>query len=218
VIGMSVEGVITSWNIGAEHMYGYGAEEVIGRRMSLLFSADGGEELHDALLRIAGGGAAEQFDTRRVGRSGMVFDVSVTVAPVRGEDGSVVGAAVVDRDITSRLSLERERRVLDARLNQSERLESLGRLAGGIAHDFNNLLGVILNYATFIERELDDHDAATNDLGQIRAAAERASGLTRQLLAFARREILQPKILSLNDVISDIEPLLQRTLGSKLNS
>jgi hypothetical protein len=213
VIGMSPEGIITSWNLGAERMFGYDASEVIGRRVSLLHLPGAPDEVDAALPRIARGGLSEQHDLRRVRKDGTELDVSVTIAPIRNENGTIIGAVAVDRDITHRLALERERRALDTRLNQSERLESLGRLAGGIAHDFNNLLSVILSYANFIGEELDDHIAATSDLKQVIAAADRASGLTRQLLAFARREVLQPKVLSLNDVISDLEPLLRRTLG-----
>src|SRR6202034_971084 len=117
-------------------------------------------------------------------KDGTVLDVSISISPIRDAEGRITGISAIGRNITHRLSLERERRVLETRLNQSERLESLGRLAGGIAHDFNNLLSVILNYAAFVSEELDDEVAARNDLDQIRAAAERANVLTRQLLAF----------------------------------
>lgn len=216
IIGKSLQGIVTHWNLGAERMYGYPASEVIGRHISLLFPAGRSDQLNNALGRIANGGGPEQHDVRRIRKDGTELDVSVTIAPITDVNGSVIGAAAVDRDITKRLSLERERRALDARLNQSDRLESLGRLAGGIAHDFNNMLAVISSYATFVGRELDDQESARTDLEQIHAATERASGLTRQLLAFARREILQPQILSLNDVVSGLEPLLRRTLGEQI--
>ena len=105
---------------------------------------------------------------------------------------------------------------------QAQRLESLGQLAGGIAHDFNNLLAVILNYASFVSEALgDDHDAdwpsgrqsARDDLSQITQAAERAAALTRQLLAFARQEVIRPQVLNLDNVVSGVEDMLRRTLG-----
>jgi signal transduction histidine kinase len=117
---------------------------------------------------------------------------------------------------TERLELQRDRRLLESRLRQSERLESLGYLAGGIAHDFNNLLAVILNYSQFVKRELDDRKQALADLDQIHAAAERAIALTRQLLAFARREVLQPRIVNLNDLLKGIEQLLRLTIGENI--
>jgi signal transduction histidine kinase/CheY-like chemotaxis protein len=104
-------------------------------------------------------------------------------------------------------------------LQQSQRLEVLGQLAGGVAHDFNNLLAVILNYAAFVTDELaahpaDDLDAVIHDVAQIRRAAERAAALTHQLLAFARREVIQPRVLDLNVVVAEVEHLLRRTLGA----
>jgi PAS domain S-box-containing protein len=217
IISKTLDGTITSWNLGAERMYGYAASEVIDKHISLLFPPDHLDELEEALTRITNGGLVEQHDTQRICKDGSVLDVSVTIAPIHDRAGRIIGASAIGRNITTRLTLERERRVLEARLNQSERLESMGRLAGGIAHDFNNLLAVILNYATFVREELNDEVAAAADLNQITAAAERASALTRQLLAFARREVMQPKILNLNDVVTDLEQILRRTISEQVD-
>ena len=109
-----------------------------------------------------------------------------------------------------------------AQLQQAQRLESLGQLAGGVAHDFNNLLAVILSYASFVSQELADPSgpgwperlkSARSDLGQITLAAERAASLTRQLLAFARREVARPQVLDLDHVITAVQEMLRRTLG-----
>jgi len=110
---------------------------------------------------------------------------------------------------------------LQGQLEQSQRLEVLGQLAGGVAHDFNNLLAVILNYATFVVDELttwpgNRKDAVIGDVEQIRQAAERAAALTHQLLAFARREVIQPRVLDLNGIVADVEQLLRRTLGEDI--
>jgi signal transduction histidine kinase/CheY-like chemotaxis protein len=135
------------------------------------------------------------------------------------------------RDVTDRLrdqtKLERrraaaEREGADSKLQQSQRLESLGQLAGGIAHDFNNLLAVIANYAAFIREEVAKDAAQVQwqtvreDIDQVEGAAQRAAGLTRQLLAFARREVLQPRVSNLNDVVSCLQPMLSRTLGEHI--
>jgi signal transduction histidine kinase/CheY-like chemotaxis protein len=121
-----------------------------------------------------------------------------------------------------RLKTDAERERLQNQLHQAQRLESLGQLAGGIAHDFNNLLAVIINYAAFIANDLDAASAVDGDdrwrgtredIEQIRLAAERASHLTHQLLSFARREVVQPEVVDVNNVVSDIEQLLRRTLG-----
>jgi signal transduction histidine kinase/CheY-like chemotaxis protein len=122
-------------------------------------------------------------------------------------------------------ALPQQRDKSQAQLLQAQRLENLGKLAGGVAHDFNNLLGVILNYASFASQELDEADesdwiargkSACADLGQIIRAGERAAGLTRQLLAFARREVIRPQVLDLDTVITSVEEMLRRTIGEHI--
>ncbi len=111
-----------------------------------------------------------------------------------------------------------DREHLEAQLQQGQRLEVLGQLAGGVAHDFNNLLAVILNYAAFVLEDLAERgpelEAASRDVGQIQRAAERAADLTHQLLAFARREVVQPRVLDLNHVVTEVEQLLRRSIGA----
>ncbi|HEY6277607.1 MAG TPA: response regulator [Streptosporangiaceae bacterium] len=107
---------------------------------------------------------------------------------------------------------------LERQLQQSQRLESLGQLAGGVAHDFNNLLGVITSYAAFIAEEAEREEPAgwraiREDIAQVQRAAERAAGLTHQLLSFARREVVQPRVLDLNNAVDTVRQLLERTLG-----
>ncbi|HXL20688.1 MAG TPA: ATP-binding protein, partial [Streptosporangiaceae bacterium] len=110
----------------------------------------------------------------------------------------------------------------ERQLHQSQRLESLGQLAGGVAHDFNNLLGVISNYASFAGEEVAKEAASErwravhSDIAQVQQAAERAAGLTHQLLAFARQEVIQPRVLNINDVVQSVEQLLVRTLGEHI--
>ncbi len=142
------------------------------------------------------------------------------------DDGLLVTAAI--RDITDRLEAQAEqerlrtqaeRGRLERQLQQSQRLESLGQLAGGVAHDFNNLLGVISNYAAFVAEELNKlpdqqpAESVVSDIEQIQRAAERAARLTHQLLAFARREVIRPRVLILNTIVTSVLELLQRTLG-----
>jgi two-component system cell cycle sensor histidine kinase/response regulator CckA len=129
--------------------------------------------------------------------------------PVRGGDASVVGVGAVVLDITEQKSLE-------AQLAQSQKMEAVGRLAGGIAHDFNNLLTAILSYSELILADMGGDDPIRDDVEQIRLAGGRAANLTRQLLAFSRRQVLQPKILSLNAIVADTDKLLRRLIGEDI--
>jgi hypothetical protein len=169
-------------------------------------------------------GAGKELTGRR--RDGSTFPAEISLSAIDTDQGLLVTAAV--RDVTERLDaqLERERLKTQAerdrmerQLQQSQRLESLGQLAGGVAHDFNNLLGVITNYAAFVAEELkkppeeSSGETALADIEQIQLAAERATRLTHQLLAFARREVVQPRVLNLNEIVVSVLKLLRRTLG-----
>jgi signal transduction histidine kinase len=167
-------------------------------------------------------------DMRLAGRrrDGTTFPAEVSLAAMGTDEGFLVTAVV--RDVTERLEIaaERERLRIQAErdkterhLHQSQRLESLAQLAGGVAHDFNNLLGVISSYAAFageeVAKEAPDArwQAVRDDIAQVEQAAERAAGLTHQLLAFARQELIQPRVLNINEVVLSVEQLLIRTLG-----
>ena len=123
--------------------------------------------------------------------------------------------ALADRGASARERDEQARLDVAAQREQSHRLESLGELAVGVAHDFNNLLGVILNYTTLVAKRVTDTTAAA-DLGEIRAAAERAAGLTRQLLTFARRDVADPEPLDVNEIVHGVASMLDRTLGAHI--
>ncbi|MEU4695040.1 PAS domain S-box protein [Actinoplanes sp. NPDC023714] len=159
---------------------------------------------------------------RAVRRGGAEIPVDIACSSLHTDSGVVV--VVVVRDITERLAAEKERRRLreeadrqrlEARMQQAQRLESLGQLAGGIAHDFNNLLAVILNYASFIVEDAAGTPPAA-DAEQIARAARRGSDLTHQLLAFARREVIRPRPLNLNVVVTEVHQMLERSLGEHI--
>jgi PAS domain S-box-containing protein len=216
IIGKRLDGTITSWNQGAELIYGYTLEEALGQNIAFITPPNRLDELSRDLQCIRDGQRVEHHETQRVHRDGTILDISVTISPIRDQAGKILGASAIGRDITYQKTLERDQQSLEGRLRQAERLESLGQLAGGIAHDFNNLLGVILNYLTFVGNELDDHPAALADLEKIRDAAQNATKLTRQLLVFARREVLQIEILNLNDLVAQVEHLLERVIGENI--
>jgi two-component system cell cycle sensor histidine kinase/response regulator CckA len=136
--------------------------------------------------------------------------VAVTAAPLRDEGGKLTGGVVVLRDVT-------EQRSLQQMLTQSQKMEAIGRLAGGVAHDFNNLLVVIDSYGELVMRTFPAADERREDLEQVMAASKRAAGLTKQLLAFSRRQMIQPTSVRLNDVVSGVEKMLKRVIGEHID-
>jgi PAS domain S-box-containing protein len=219
IIGKTLDGTITDWNHGAERMYGYPASEMLGRSVLQIFPPDLAPELENILDRIRRGERVEHFETRRVRKDGTAIDVSVSISPIHDQHGAIIGAATVARDITERNHAKAEREELERQLQQSRRLESLGQLAGGVAHDFNNLLNVISGCASFAAKAVEkdappeQQPSVLADIEQIQNAAARAAVLTRQLLTFARREVVQPRALNLNEVVTNVSKLLRRTLG-----
>ncbi|BBH67554.1 hypothetical protein ACTI_42390 [Actinoplanes sp. OR16] len=207
VIASTLGGIVTAWNGGAERIYGYTADEVIGRPLTALLPDGAGEVLDAALGKIAAGEQIIMEETQRVRRDGTPFIVSVIVSPIRDETGIVVAAAATERDIT-------EAKLTQERSARAARLESLGQLAGGVAHDFNNLLAIIMNYADFLADEVTGE--AADDLARIRDAADRARSLTSQLLLFAKREPTQVEVVDLNEVVTGAEELLSRTIGENI--
>ena len=224
------DGRIVLVNAQTERLFGYGRDKLVGRPVEILVPEQvrGLHPAHRAQYtadpRPRPMGADMQLAGRR--RDGSTFPAEVSLAAMSSGEGLLVIAVV--RDVTERLEIAAERQrlrtqaerdKLERHLHQSQRLESLGQLAGGVAHDFNNLLGVISNYAAFaaeeVAKEAPDERWQTvrDDIGQVQQAAEQAAGLTRQLLAFARQEMIQPRVLNVNDVVLSVEQLLIRSLG-----
>ncbi|HEX8629011.1 MAG TPA: ATP-binding protein [Catenuloplanes sp.] len=369
IVGMTCDGLVSTWNPAAARLYGYAAKDIIGRPAEAMVPPLRRPEEAAILTKIMAGEVVERYRTERICRDGTVVTVSLTISPIFDEAGAVIGAATASRQFSelqdardrfevrmhqlrseaadaaqrfevqadqqrdhakhaqerfeiqvgrertqiqdaedqyearmampgalpgghqpnrelhdaherfearvieqraeahdaadrfeaqvseahsqtqhaqnrfevlveeeheqadvaatrfqSRIDTEREkaqsdRDHLQSQLQQGQRLEVLGQLAGGVAHDFNNLLAVILNYAAFVAEELataphsESMAAAGRDVEQIQRAAERATTLTHQLLAFARREVIQPRVIDLNHVVVDVKQLLDRTIG-----
>jgi PAS domain S-box-containing protein len=141
---------------------------------------------------------------------GKAIHVEITTSPVRDPSGKIVAGIEIVRDISARKRLEDQ-------LRQSQKMEAVGRLAGGIAHDFNNLLTIINGYSDLLVKQIKKDDPMWREVEEVRKAGERAASLTRQLLAFSRRQILQPKVLDLNSVLSRIDNMLHRLIGEDVD-
>jgi len=230
VVTETRQGMITGWNPYASELYGYEPEEIIGRDATILLPPGWQSEEDDLLRRVAAGERITRYNANRVRKDGTVITVlmsmSATVNPAGSFNGVFTTSRLTATATTSDPQIPQDdRERLRAQLEQAQRLEGLGQLAGGVAHDFNNLVGVILNYAAFVGEEIDtaaatgaghQWKAVADDVGQIRRAAERAAGLTRQLLSFARREVIQPQVVDFNDLLSNMASMLRRTLGADL--
>lgn len=157
-----------------------------------------------------------EYELRRLD-TGERWAGSYSFSPIRQQNGEIVGAVVVARDITERRRAEEDKAKLEARLQQAERMESVGRLAGGVAHDFNNMLGVILGHVEMAMEVLGSSHEVYEDLREIRGAAERSAHLTRQLLAFARRQTVAPQVLDLNETVNGVLRMLGRLIGESID-
>ena len=136
--------------------------------------------------------------------------------PLKTSSGTVYAGLSVATDVTDRRVEELRRLRIDAQLERARRLEAVGKMAGGVAHDFNNLLAVVLNYSDFIADALPGDSELQQDLAEIRRAGERGASLTRQLLIFSRREVARPEAINLNEILSNLEKLVTRTLGEQI--
>lgn len=207
------QGRITLVNGQAERMFGWTRAELMGQPVERLMppqARQGHVALREHYVQSQTGpramGAGRNL--RAVRRNGEEFPVEISLSPMESEGEIVVAAAV--RDIT-------ERKHLEAQFLQSQKMEGLGHLAGGIAHDFNNLLTIIHGTTELAAEGLRDADPLRQDLATIRDAATKAAALTRQLLAFSRKQILQPAIVNLNTVVADAEAMLRRLIGEHID-
>jgi PAS domain S-box-containing protein len=196
---LNPEGVIASWNTGAQRIKGYSAEEIIGQHFSVFYAP---EDRKRGLPQesLAAAAAAGKFEAEgwRYRKDGTRFWASVVIDAVRSESGDLLGFAKVTRDITERKQAEEKLLQTREQLLQAQKMDSIGQLTGGIAHDFNNLLTIILSGAQMMERQAGGNETLLRLIGHIRHAVERGERLTRQLLTYSRRQALKPELLNLS--------------------
>jgi PAS domain S-box-containing protein len=212
---LDVEGRVANWNSGAERIKGYSEAEILGRHFSMFYTDDDRDcGLPARALEAArrqGGFEAEGW---RLRKDGSRFWASVVIDPVRDDAGQLIGFAKITRDLT-------EKRLIEDQLRQAQKMESIGQLTGGIAHDFNNLLAVVVGNLETLKRRFEamfgGQDPSLLRLadGALRGA-DRAAALTRQLLAFSRRQTLDPQPFEAGALIDGVVELLRRSLGERI--
>jgi len=206
IIGKDLSGIITAWNKGAERIYGYTRDEIVGKNISILAPTDRPDEIPQILEKIRRGEAIEHFESMRVTKDGRRLNVSISVSPIRDGNGRVTGASAIARDITAQKRAEEH-------LRQVQKMEAIGRLAGGIAHDFNNILGIINACVELLRTRIESGSAQQQYLANMRQAVDRGASLTRQLLAFSRKSTVQPQVLDLNQRLNEVSRMLKPLMG-----
>ncbi len=209
VISTDLAGHITIWNKGAERLFGYTSQETIGKHVSFIYPEDQYQLLQDTVigpLKAAGG---YEVEVRNKKKSGEEFYVHLSLSVLHDSSGAISGIIGYHMDIT-------EHKKLEEQLRHSQKMEAIGQLAGGIAHDFNNILTAVIGYANLLQMRLGEGNQLRSYVDQIIASSERAANLTQSLLAFGRKQILDPKAITVNEIIKSMEKLLGRLISEDI--
>jgi PAS domain S-box-containing protein len=207
------DGTIEYVNPAFEAVTGYAHGEVVGRTPRLLKSGRHDAKFYQQMWQTMLAGRAYRGVLTNSRKDGTLYYEAKTITPVKDETGTVVNFISTGTDITEQRQTEEALRRTESQLQQNQKMEAVGRLAGGVAHDFNNLLTVILGRSAMLLEDRAPDDPARRALELIERTAERAAGLTHQLLAFSRRQVLQPRILDLNPIVSGMAGMLRRLIG-----
>jgi PAS domain S-box-containing protein len=208
IFAIDLEGKVIFWSPAAERIFGWTEAEAIGKTLPVI-PEHRMHEFEAALVRLRTGESMQGDERTHQRKDGSRIEVAIWTAPLRDASGAISGYVTIDADIT-------ERKLLEEQFRQSQKLEAVGRLAGGVAHDFNNLLTVIMGYVEMLIADAQGAPALIEYAQEIQFAADRASSLTGQLLAFSRRQISQPKVLDLNESVAQSVKLLQRVIGEDI--
>ena len=212
IVSLSLDGTILSWNKGAERLFGYLRDEMIGASESILLPADSSREAETVRQVVVTGKGVDHFGAVRITKAGEKKPIGLTISPLRDERGRIIGISKIGRDRTEIVKNAQ----LEEQLRQAQKLEAVGRLAGGVAHDFNNLLMVISSYAQMLEDHLDPNHKLHKYTQEILKASERAASLTQQMLAFSRKQVLAPRIIDLNTAVEETMKMVQRVIGEHI--
>ena len=214
-------GHIATWNPGAKQIKGYAPEEIVGKHFSIFYTdEDRKAQVPERALAEAAEKGRFESEGWRVRKDGSTFWASVVIDRIQDDSGNLAGFAKVTRDISDRKQAQDRLKEVQAQLVASQKLEAVGQLSGGIAHDFNNLLMIVIGNLETAERhsrQLAGNGNLARALSHAKRGAQRAAALTSRLLAFSRRQPLDPKPINLNNFLNGLQEFLQRTLGERID-
>jgi PAS domain S-box-containing protein len=217
VVLIELDGTIAYVSPSSREILGAEPETLVGTAYADSIHPDDFGATIEALRIVHSGGRVSPTVARVRHADGTWVLMEGVPAPVLGEDGEPELVLAVVRDVTERERQAEERAGLQEQLRQAQKMEAIGRLAGGIAHDFNNLVTAITGYGELALAQLPEEGPVRRHVDEMRRAGERAAELTRQLLAFSRKQVLQPKVLDLNDGVRGMEDMLRRVLGEQVD-
>ncbi len=209
IITWDTEFRATQWNLAAERIFGHAREEAIGRHAVFIVpeaEREHVDKIWQDLMKLTGG---KRSTNENVTKDGKTILCEWYNAPLIGTDGEVLGVLSLVEDVTKMRSVEEQ-------LRQSQKMEAIGRLAGGVAHDFNNMLNVILGYTELILSRTGLDAELVEEIQEIDKAARRSADLTRQLLAFSRKQIISPRCIELNPAVERMQTTLSRLIGEDI--
>jgi PAS domain S-box-containing protein len=207
ILALGLDGGVTTWSTMAERMFGWSPEETMGRPLPFA-SERSGEDIQDLIDRTLHGDCVSRMEVKQWRRDGSPFEAAIWTAPLRDAQG-ITGILVTVADVS-------ERKRLEEQLRLAQKMEAVGRLAGGVAHDFNNLLTVINGYSSMLADSLKGDRYAVSQAEEILGAGTRAAELVSQLLAFSRRQMINPRPLEINQLIQNVERMLRRVIGEHI--
>jgi two-component system, cell cycle sensor histidine kinase and response regulator CckA len=209
VVIYDMEGRTQYVNDSFTRLFGWNLDELMGERIPFVPESEREASMATIQSLIQDGIPRSGFESKRYNKEGRILEVSLSASRYLDHAGDPAGMLVVLSDIT-------QRRLLEEQLRQSAKMEAIGQLAGGLAHDFNNILTAVIGYANLLSNDLPQEGTYQERLAQITRASERAADLTRQLLAFSRKQVLDVRVTSLNGIIGDMDKLLKRLIGEHI--
>ena len=221
VFMLDPDGIVANWNTGAQRIKGYAASEIVGRHFENFYTPeDRAADVPRRALETARREGKFETEGQRVRKDGSTFYASVVINPIRDPAGDLIGYAKITRDITERREAQEALQRAQEQLAQAQKMEGIGQLTGGVAHDFNNLLTIIIGNLETMQRALTggafDPDRFARAVDYAMRGAERAASLTQRLLAFSRRQPLDPTPVDVGRLVTGMSELLRRSLGEQI--